>query len=105
MKKKAIASLATSLFVAISLISAPIAIAETANKCLQFSGNNHAQAPGKLIPVDKDFTVEAEIEDIRAFYVYLKSSDGEKIIYPNNLLLQKGISIIKKPYQDKEFED
>lgn len=58
MKKKAIASLATSLFVAISLISAPIAIAETANKCLQFSGNNLAQAPGKLIPVDKDFTVE-----------------------------------------------
>lgn len=54
---------------------------------------------------DKDFTVEAEIEDIRAFYVYLKSANGEKIIYPNNLLLQKGISIIKKPYQEKEFED
>jgi hypothetical protein len=41
-----------------SLIAAPIARAETANKCLQFNGNSYAQAPSKLIPVDKDFTVE-----------------------------------------------
>jgi small-conductance mechanosensitive channel len=54
---------------------------------------------------DKDFTVEAEIEDIRAFHVYLKAKNGEKVIYPNNLLLQKGVSIIKNPYQEKEFVD
>ena len=58
MRKKAIASLATSLFIAVSVLIAPIATAETANKCLQFSGNSYAQAPGKLIPLDKDFTVE-----------------------------------------------
>jgi hypothetical protein len=32
--------------------------AETENKCLQFQGNSYAQAPSKLIPLDKDFTVE-----------------------------------------------
>ena len=46
---------------------------------------------------DKDYPIEAEIEDIRAFYVYLKDKDGQMIVYPNNLLLQKGISIIKLP--------
>ena len=43
---------------------------------------------------DKDFTIQAEIEDIKAFYVYLKTESGEQITYPNNLLLQKGISIL-----------
>jgi small-conductance mechanosensitive channel len=46
---------------------------------------------------DKDFPIEAEIEDIRVFYVYLKAKNDEMIVYPNNLLLQKGISIIKNP--------
>lgn len=54
---------------------------------------------------DKDFPIEAEIEDIGAFHVYLKTNDGEKIIYPNNLLLQKGISILKDHFQDREFMD
>jgi small-conductance mechanosensitive channel len=54
---------------------------------------------------DKDFPIEAEIEDIRAFHLYLKSKDGEMITYPNNLLLQKGISIIKNDFEDKEFTD
>jgi small-conductance mechanosensitive channel len=54
---------------------------------------------------DKDFPIEAEIEDIRAFHLYLKSKDGEMISYPNNLLLQKGISIIKNDFEDKEFTD
>ena len=54
---------------------------------------------------DKDFPIEAEIEDIRAFHVYLKTQDGEMITYPNNLLLQKGISILKGHYDDKEFTD
>ena len=42
---------------------------------------------------DKDFPIEAEIEDINAFHVLLVTADGEHITYPNNLLLQKGISI------------
>lgn len=54
---------------------------------------------------DKDFPIEAEIEDISAFHVYLSTKDGEKIIYPNNLLLQKGISIMGNHYEEKEFMD
>lgn len=54
---------------------------------------------------DKDFPIEAEIEDIRAFHVYLKSKNGEMIVYPNNLLLQKGISIIKNPVATIDFAD
>ncbi|MCV9928164.1 mechanosensitive ion channel family protein [Flavobacterium sp. LS1R49] len=54
---------------------------------------------------DKDFPIEAEIEDINAFHVSLKTKEGEKIIYPNNLLLQKGISIIAAQFEDKEFFD
>jgi small-conductance mechanosensitive channel len=52
---------------------------------------------GDVIQIhDKDFPIEAEIEDINAFHLDLKTTKGEKITYPNNLLLQKGISIINK---------
>jgi small-conductance mechanosensitive channel len=55
---------------------------------------------------DKDFPIdEAEIEDIGAFHVYLKTKDGQMIIYPNNLLLQKGISILKHPVDPIDFTD
>ena len=54
---------------------------------------------------DKDFPIQAEIEDIKAFHIYLKTPDGERITYPNNLLLQKGISIIQPKFEDKEFMD
>jgi small-conductance mechanosensitive channel len=54
---------------------------------------------------DKDFPIEAVIEDINAFHVNLKTKEGEKIIYPNNLLLQKGISITPHVFEDKEFFD
>lgn len=61
---------------------------------------------GDIIRIhDKDFPVEAEIVDIHAFHVYLKTKEGERIIYPNNLLLQKGISIVKNNFEDVEFVD
>ena len=45
---------------------------------------------------DKDFPIEATIEDIRAFQLHLRTADGELITYPNNLILQKPVSLIKK---------
>ncbi len=54
---------------------------------------------------DKDFPIEAEIEDIRGFHTYLKTKDGELITYPNSLLLQKGVSVITKPTEEQEFID
>jgi small-conductance mechanosensitive channel len=54
---------------------------------------------------DKDFPIEAEIEDIKAFYILLKTTDGEFVTFPNNLLMQKGISIIKEVRIENEFTD
>lgn len=54
---------------------------------------------------DKDFPVEAEIEDISAFYVNMRTKEGERVIYPNNLLLQKGVSILNMESSDGDFTD
>lgn len=54
---------------------------------------------------DKDFPIQAEIDDIGAFYVYLKTRTGEEIVYPNSLMLQKGISILKNPTESSSFND
>lgn len=50
---------------------------------------------------DKDFPLEVTIIDIKAFFLLLETADGEQITYPNNLLLQKGISILKPLPDDK----
>ncbi|WP_414000388.1 mechanosensitive ion channel domain-containing protein [Flavobacterium sp. W1B] len=61
---------------------------------------------GDVIQIhDKDFPIVAEIEDIGAFHIALKTKEGEMIVYPNNLLFQKGISILKTHFDDKEFVD
>jgi small-conductance mechanosensitive channel len=61
---------------------------------------------GDIIKIhDKDFPVQGEIKDISAFHVSMKTIDGEFITYPNNLLLQKGISIIKNNFEDTDFVD
>lgn len=44
--------------------------------------------------LDKDFPIVAEVEDIKSFYIYLRGEDYQRYVYPNNLLLQKGISIL-----------
>ncbi|NUY79780.1 mechanosensitive ion channel [Flavobacterium sp. MAH-1] len=61
---------------------------------------------GDIIRIhDKDFPIEAEIDDIRTFHTLLKTQDGQYITYPNNLLLQKGITIVKNWYEPQEFTD
>jgi small-conductance mechanosensitive channel len=55
---------------------------------------------------DKDFPVIAEIEDISAFYISMVNKDGEHVIYPNNLLLQKGVTIVNPDFKsNEEFTD
>jgi small-conductance mechanosensitive channel len=55
---------------------------------------------GDVIKIhDKDYPIEAEIIDIKGFHTYLKTEEGESIVYPNNLLLQKGISVIEAKIQ------
>ncbi|NNC51347.1 MAG: mechanosensitive ion channel [Flaviramulus sp.] len=50
----------------------------------------------KIAIHDKDFPVEAIIEDIRAFQLHLLLENGDLVTYPNNLILQKAVTLIKK---------
>ena len=54
---------------------------------------------------DKDLPVEAVIEDIRAFHLHLRTLEGELITYPNNLILQKAVSLIEREYHPDEGKD
>ena len=58
---------------------------------------------------DKDFPLEAIIEDIRAFQIHLRLDNGNLVTYPNNLILQKAVTLIEKdaieelPHDDLDF--
>lgn len=54
---------------------------------------------------DKDIPIEAIIEDIKAFHLHLRSLDGELITYPNNLMLQKAVSLVQKDYYVEEGKE
>jgi len=45
---------------------------------------------------DPDFPITAIIEDIRTFQVHLRTEKGDLVTYPNNLMLQKAVTLIKK---------
>ncbi|GAA4952981.1 mechanosensitive ion channel family protein [Algibacter agarivorans] len=54
---------------------------------------------------DKDFPIRAIIEDIRAFQLHLRLENGDLVTYPNNLMLQKAVTLVKKDAIDDVFED
>ncbi|PKG51316.1 mechanosensitive ion channel domain-containing protein [Olleya namhaensis] len=45
---------------------------------------------------DKDAPIEAIIEDIRAFQLHLRQDNGDLVTYPNNLILQKAVTLVQK---------
>ncbi|WP_458626032.1 mechanosensitive ion channel domain-containing protein [Winogradskyella sp. PC D3.3] len=49
---------------------------------------------------DKDYPVEAIIEDIRAFQIHLREDNGDLVTYPNNLILQKAVTLLQKDALD-----
>ncbi|GAA0870924.1 mechanosensitive ion channel family protein [Gangjinia marincola] len=51
---------------------------------------------------DKDVELEGVIEDIRAFHLHMRKDNGELITYPNNLMLQKAISVLNHSYQEDD---
>jgi small-conductance mechanosensitive channel len=53
---------------------------------------------------DKDFPIQGIIEDIRAFQLHLRMDNGDLTTYPNNLMLQKAVTLIKKDAIDDESE-
>lgn len=50
----------------------------------------------KIFIHDKDFPIEAIIEDIAAFQLHLRLDNGDLVTYPNNLILQKPVTLLKK---------
>lgn len=54
---------------------------------------------------DKDFPIEGEIEDIKAFHLHLRTKEGELITYPNNLILQKAVSLIEHRKYSEEGKE
>lgn len=54
---------------------------------------------------DKDFPLEGIIEDIRAFQLHLRLDNGDLVTYPNNLMLQKAVTLIQKDAIDELFDD
>ncbi|WP_299127802.1 mechanosensitive ion channel domain-containing protein [uncultured Winogradskyella sp.] len=53
---------------------------------------------------DKDYPLEVIIEDIRAFQLILREDNGDLVTYPNNLILQKAVTLIQKGALD-DFTD
>lgn len=48
--------------------------------------------------MDKELDYEGDyiIEDIRAYHLHLRKNNNELITYPNNLILQKAVSVVKE---------
>lgn len=53
---------------------------------------------------DKDFPIRAIIEDIRAFQLHLRLDNGDLVTYPNNLMLQKAVTLIEKDAIEDSFD-
>jgi len=51
---------------------------------------------------DKNAEETYIIEDIRAFHLHLRRSNGEILTYPNSLVLQKGIALVQTYNEDIE---
>lgn len=55
--------------------------------------------------LDKEIMEEEErnnsfiIEDIKAFHIHLRRDNGELLTYPNNLMLQKAITLVRSTLQ------
>jgi small-conductance mechanosensitive channel len=57
----------------------------------------------EILEFEKDNHGIFVIEDIRAFHVHLRNPAGELLTYPNNLMLQKAVSLIND--YDDAYED
>lgn len=58
-----------------------------------------------IIIHDKEYDYQGTIEDIKGFHVLLKTQDNRLITYPNSLMLQKGVSVIKPEEVDEFLHD
>ena len=50
---------------------------------------------------DKEHEVIGIIEDIRSFQIHIRLGNGDLMTYPNNLILQKAVTLVEKDAFDK----
>ncbi len=75
----------------------------TASMILFFS---HPMKIGSYIKVlDKDMPLEGTVKDIAFFFIKLRTDNGEDVSIPNNVILQKSISVIYKRAEDNPNAD
>ncbi|MFH6603702.1 mechanosensitive ion channel domain-containing protein [Maribacter algicola] len=57
--------------------------------------------------LDKDTESEEPylIEDIKAFHVNLRKDNGELLVYPNNLMIQKAVTLVYHKENDSESSE
>ncbi len=61
---------------------------------------------GDMVQIhDKDFPIMAIIEDIRAFHLHLRLENGDLVTYPNNLMLQKPVTLVQKDAMENLMEE
>ncbi len=54
---------------------------------------------------DKEMPCEGIIEDIKTFHIILHTANNEIITYPNSMMLQKGVSIVRaEEYHEHQHE-
>ena len=54
---------------------------------------------------DKEMPCEGIIEDIKTFHIILHTRENEIVTYPNSMMLQKGVSIVKaEEYHEYQHE-
>ena len=58
-----------------------------------------------IIIHDKEFPQEGIISDIKSFHIILTTKENEIVTYPNTLMLQKGVTVIKPTeFEAKDIE-
>ncbi len=64
---------------------------------------NHPVRIGSRIRIlDKDFELVGEVVDITGFYFFIKTDQEQLITFPNSLIMQKGIEILKDKERTRE---
>ena len=48
----------------------------------------------KIFDKEMEYAGDYLIEDIKAYHIHLRKDNGELVTYPNNLMLQKAVSLI-----------
>lgn len=67
--------------------------------------NHPVRIGDRICILDKEFDLTGEVKDITGFYFLMKTDDGQNIILPNSLVIQKGIEILEKPLAEGIEED